>query len=229
VVQFRDRHHTPCCTCAGPIFCPFFPLARFTVKRSRISYSRTSATRRTVNKNLTFHFCDKHAGVAEVEFISFPSTRFFGITMCRETAVFQLPGDALRLIIRSRMWYDQEGPIDSGNAFIHSIFAETLYTSNMDVGCSQWGVSASTMTPQHHTGSARPHFPKIHPHLQMYNSIRMPSYAHPQHLNMLKHCVYIQYGCGMQLMGVGSLNHDTPTSYRLGHTPTPTYTCISAA
>jgi hypothetical protein len=30
----------------------------------------------------------------------------------------------------------------------------------MDVGCSQWGFSASTMTPtlQHHTGSAIPHF-----------------------------------------------------------------------
>ena len=29
----------------------------------------------------------------------------------------------------------------------------------MDVGCSQWGFVASTMTPQHHTGSAIPHFP----------------------------------------------------------------------
>ena len=73
------------------------------------------------------------------------------------------------LIIRSRMRYDQ-GPIDSGDAFIHIIFAETLYTSNMDVGCSQWGISASTMTPQHHTGSPAQQYPifsKIHPHLHM--------------------------------------------------------------
>ena len=37
------------------------------------------------------------------------------------------------------------------------------YTSNMDVGCSQWGFAASTMTPQHHTGSAIPRFPS-NPH-----------------------------------------------------------------
>jgi hypothetical protein len=152
----------------------------------------------------------------------------------------------------------------------------------MDVGCSQWGYEASTMTPQHHTGSAIPHFPHIspppahvlqhknapicpstasegaktlcihpiwmwdavngglkpqpwhrniiqarpypifpilHPHLHTYYSIRMHPYAHPQHLKVLKHFVYIQYGCGMQSMGVWSLNNDTATSYRLGHTP----------
>ena len=106
----------------------------------------------------------------------------------------------------------------------------------MDVGCIQWGFATSTLTPQHHAGSAIPSFPKIHPHLQMYYSIRMLPYAHPQHLRVLKHFEYIQYGCGMQLMGVGSLNHDTATSYRLGHTPvflnllkfTPTCTCITA-
>jgi hypothetical protein len=31
-------------------------------------------------------------------------------------------------------------------------------TSNMDMGCSQWGFAASTMTPQHHTGSTIPQF-----------------------------------------------------------------------
>ena len=44
-------------------------------------------------------------------------------------------------------------------------------------------------------------------------------HAHPQHLKVLKHFVYIQYGCGMQSMGVSSLKHDTATSYRLGHSP----------
>ena len=61
------------------------------------------------------------------------------------------------------------------------------------------------MTPQHHTGSAIPIFSKIHPHLHIYYSIRMHPYAHPQHLKVLKHFVYIHYGCGMQLMGVGKL------------------------
>ena len=64
-----------------------------------------------------------------------------------------------------------------------------------------------------------PSFPKIHPHLHMYYGIRVYSYAHPQHLKVLKHFVYIQYGCGMQSKGVFSLYHDTATSYRLGHTP----------
>ena len=89
----------------------------------------------------------------------------------------------------------------------------------MDVGCSQWGFEASTMTPQHHTGSAIPQLPKFHSHLHTYYSIRMHPYANPQHLKVLKHFVYIQYGCGMQSMGVLSLNHDTATSYSLGHTP----------
>jgi hypothetical protein len=43
----------------------------------------------------------------------------------------------------------------------------------------------------------------------------MHPYAHPHHLKLLKHFVYIQYGCGMQSMGVCSLNNDTATSYRL--------------
>ncbi len=64
-----------------------------------------------------------------------------------------------------------------------------------------------------------PIFPKTHPHLPKYYNIRMHPYAHPQHLKVLKHFVYIQYWCGMQSMGVWSLNNDTTTSYRLGHTP----------
>jgi len=153
----------------------------------------------------------------------------------------------------------------------------------MDVGCSQLGFAASTMTPLHHTGSAIPHFPEnstppahvlqhkdapicpstasqgaktlfIHPIwmwdamgiCSLYNdpttsyrlghtpfslkspttctcntAIMMHPYAHPQHLKKLKLFVYIQYGCEMQSMRVCSLNHDTTTSYRLGHTPFP--------
>jgi hypothetical protein len=44
----------------------------------------------------------------------------------------------------------------------------------------------------------------------------MHPYAHPQHLKVLKHFAYIQYGCGMQSMRVFSLNHDTATSFRAG-------------
>ncbi len=68
---------------------------------------------------------------------------------------------------------------------------------------------------------ARPNpiFPKTHPHLHTYYSIRMHPYAHPQHLKVLNPFVYIQHRCGMQSMGVFRLNHDTATSCRLDHTP----------
>jgi hypothetical protein len=89
------------------------------------------------------------------------------------------------------------------------------------VGCSQWGFAASTMTSQHLSDLAiAPIFLKIYPHLYGHKSVRVHPYAHPQHLKVLKHFVYIQYGCGMQSMGVCSLNHDL-TSYRLSHTHIP--------
>jgi len=59
--------------------------------------------------------------------------------------------------------------------------------------------------------------PKIYPLLNTYYDIMMHPYAHPQHLKVLQHFVYIQYGCGMQSMRVFSLNHDTALSYRAGN------------
>jgi hypothetical protein len=64
-----------------------------------------------------------------------------------------------------------------------------------------------------------PCFLKLTPTCTCNTAIRMHPYAHPQHVKVLKHFVYIQYGCGMQSMGVCSLNHDTAASYRLGRTP----------
>ena len=43
-----------------------------------------------------------------------------------------------------------------------------LYTSNMDVGCSQWWSTASTMTPKHIWASPYPNFSKFVPHLHRY-------------------------------------------------------------
>ena len=67
--------------------------------------------------------------------------------------------------------------------------------------------------------SHAPNFPKIHPNLHMRNSVRVHPYAHPQHIKVLKHFVYTWYGCGMQSMGLWSLNHDLTTSLGLSHTP----------
>jgi len=74
---------------------------------------------------------------------------------------------------------------------------------------------------------------KFTPTWTMYSGIRVFPYAHLQRLKVLKHFVFIQYGCGMQSMGVFSLNHDTTTSCRFSHTPfplkfTPTCTHITA-
>ena len=73
--------------------------------------------------------------------------------------------------------------------------------------------------------SHAPIFLKIHPHLYGHNSVRVHPYAHPQHLKVLKHFLFIQYGCGIQSLALGvwiwSLNHDTTQSFRLGHTHFP--------
>jgi hypothetical protein len=89
----------------------------------------------------------------------------------------------------------------------------------MDVGCSQWLLTASNMTPQHQFGFTLPQVYKILPSpAQVYNSVRMHPYAHPQHMKVLKHVVYFQYGCGMQSVVAYSLNHDTTMSFGPGLT-----------
>ena len=57
--------------------------------------------------------------------------------------------------------------------------------------------------------------PKIHLHLHRWNSVRVPPYAHPQHIKVLKHCVCTWYEFGMQSMELRSLNHDLTTSLNI--------------
>ena len=64
-----------------------------------------------------------------------------------------------------------------------------------------------------------PNFPKFGHHFHRYNSVRVHPYAHPQHMKVLKHLTYIQYGWGMQSGVANSLNHDTTTSFGLRHSP----------
>jgi hypothetical protein len=94
-----------------------------------------------------------------------------------------------------------------------------------------WSLKHDLTTPLR---LSHPIFLKYTPHLRGIRVRVHQPYAHPRHLKVLKHFVYIQYqyGCGMQIE-VCSLNHDTTTSYRLGHTPffllfTPTCTCNMA-
>ncbi len=82
-------------------------------------------------------------------------------------------------------------------------------------------------------GSAIPPLSKNHPQpLHRRNSVRVHPYAPQQHIKVLKHFIYIWYGCGMQSTGVWSLNHDITTSLGLSHTLikqkfTPTCTGIT--
>ena len=57
--------------------------------------------------------------------------------------------------------------------------------------------------------------PKIHPHLNTYYGYNDAPICPSTASQGAKIFVYIQYGCGMQSMGVVSLYHDTTTSYRL--------------
>jgi len=91
-----------------------------------------------------------------------------------------------------------------------------IHTFNMDVRCSQGRLTASTKTLQCHLGPALPQVSKILPSpAQVYNSVSVHPYTHPQHMKVFIHAVYFQYGCGMQSVVVYSLNHDTRMSFVL--------------
>ena len=73
--------------------------------------------------------------------------------------------------------------------------------------------------PWHHTisfgSTSLPHFNKnnfLSQYLHRHNSLRFRPCAHPQHMNVLKHFIYLYIGCWMQSAGLCSLKHDTTTS-----------------
>ena len=68
------------------------------------------------------------------------------------------------------------------------------------------------------------------PDLHRPNTVRVDPYAHPQHIKVLKHYVYILHGRGMHSKQVWSLNHEITTSLRLCPSPIflkSTLTCTS--
>jgi hypothetical protein len=78
---------------------------------------------------------------------------------------------------------------------IHSKWwcSNTLYTSNMDVGCSQRWYGTICDPPY-------PNFPNFGPHLHRYNSVTVHQCAHPQHMKVLKHLhtSNMDVGCSQQ-------------------------------
>jgi hypothetical protein len=95
---------------------------------------------------------------------------------------------------------------------IHSLprGKNTLFTYDMDVGCNLCLFGAS-QPPPYNVIWARPYpkFPKIQPHLHNRKTVRVETYAHPQLIKVLKHFIYMWYGCGMQSTGVWSLSTTT--------------------
>ena len=67
--------------------------------------------------------------------------------------------------------------------------------------------------------SPTPIFHKSILNLHRHNGIMVDPYAHSQHIKMLRHFLYIQYGCGMQSEASCSLNHHNTTSLGLSHNP----------
>jgi len=113
------------------------------------------------------------------------------------------------------------------------VFTHFVY---IQYGCGKQSMGIWSLNHDTKTSYRLGHTPvslKFTPTCTSIMAIRVYPYAHPQHLKVLKHFVYIHCGCGMHSIGVCSLNHDFTTSYRLGHTPlflkfTPPCTCITA-
>jgi hypothetical protein len=93
----------------------------------------------------------------------------------------------------------------------HTQVLKHFYISNMEVECSQ-----HLFTVNHYITHSTiwappyPNLPKIDPYLDMCNiSLRLYPYAFPQHMKMLKHFLYIQYGSGKRSAVVYNPNHNT--------------------
>ncbi len=101
-----------------------------------------------------------------------------------------------------------------------SMFSNTLYMSNVDVGSSGWGgcqpqpwCDDIILTPQVTQN------PKLWAKEAGYNCLRLPPFSHKQHINMLKHFVYVLCGCRKHFELAVSLNHDVMTSFWLHKWP----------
>jgi hypothetical protein len=83
----------------------------------------------------------------------------------------------------------------------------------MSVGCRVGWLFASSTTLQHHSALAMaPIFQNL-PCTCMANHVMMNPYAHPHHIKVLKHLIYIQCGCEMQSGVVYSLKQDMMISF----------------
>jgi len=94
--------------------------------------------------------------------------------------------------------------------------------THIQCGCGMQSVVAYSLNDDMHNNvilaSPYPIFPKFSSHRQRYKSVMVHPYAHPQHMKLLNHFIYIHYGCEMQSAVAHSVNHDTTMSFRLNLT-----------
>ncbi len=103
---------------------------------------------------------------------------------------------------------------------IHRIWrcSEIFYTSNEDLGSSQWWSTASTMSSCHHfIATLTPNYQNLGQLCQCNCVRRVHPYAYQQQMMVLKHFSYIQYGCGKQSVVVYSLNNVIMPSFHRSH------------
>jgi hypothetical protein len=94
-----------------------------------------------------------------------------------------------------------------------SMCSNTLYMSNVDAGSSLRRLLASTMTLCHHFDSTSDPEPQNTSSAVWDNYLRLQSYAHGKHINVLKHYVNAKCGCRNQFELAVSLNHDLMRSF----------------
>jgi len=159
---------------------------------------------------------------AVVYSLNHDTTMSFGIHL---TPIFQNLAPACTCIIVWVHPYAHPQNMKVLNLFIH-----------IQYGCGMQSVVAYSLNHDTHNNvilaSPYPIFPKFSSHRQRYNSVMVHPYAHPQHMKLLNHFIYIHYGCEMQSAVAHSVNHDTTMSFRLNLTRisqnlSPTCTGIS--
>ena len=99
--------------------------------------------------------------------------------------------------------------------YLIKVCLNTSYMYTMDVGSNQRWSIASTMTSWNHSHLIVTQNFQNPTQLWECYGIRVHLYAYVTHWKVLKHFIYVQYGCGEQSAGVYSLNHDIMASFLL--------------
>ncbi len=87
---------------------------------------------------------------------------------------------------------------------IHSHMNVLKHFLYIQYGCGEEvrGVVQSTMSTHHYFTPPSSDYPNLGQLGQQCNCLRVLPYAYPQHMNVLKHFLYIQNGCGEEVRGV---------------------------